>query len=140
MGSVAIDTKKKEREFEHLTLSDENVVKYLILYRSKVDMSYGANTNIEINSAGDTFDFNQEIIALYTSLDKAVEHSSLTSKQSSLLEILYKGNTVNDAGVLLGQSRIAVFKMLERIVKKIVDADRQMWYYTMGNNGFILSN
>lgn len=140
MGAVAIDTKKREREFERLTLSDENVVKYLILYRSKVDMSYGANTNIQIDSAGDTFDFNQEIIALYASLDKAVKISSLTSKQENLLEILYEGNTVNDAGVLLGQSRIAVFKMLERIVKKIVDADNQMWYYTMGNNGLILNN
>lgn len=139
MGSVAIDTKKKEREFEHLTLSDENVVKYLILYRSKVDTTYGANTNIEINSAGDTFDFNQEIVTLYASLDKAVEEALLTQKQEKLLEILYEGNTVNDASLLLGQSRIAVFKMLERIVKKIVDADNQMWYYTMGKNGLIIT-
>lgn len=139
MGSVAIDTKKKEREFEHLTLSDENVVKYLILYRSKVDTTYGANTNIEINSAGETFDFNQEIIALYASLDKAIEQASLTEKQERLLEILYEGNTVNDASLILEQSRIAVFKMLERIVKKIVDADNQMWYYTMGKNGLIIT-
>jgi len=139
LGSVAIDTKKKEREFEHLTLSDENVVKYLILYRSKVDTTYGANTNIEINSAGDTFDFNQEIVTLYASLDKAVEEALLTQKQEKLLEILYEGNTVNDASLLLGQSRIAVFKMLERIVKKIVDADNQMWYYTMGKNGLIIT-
>lgn len=139
MGSVAIDTKKKEREFEHLTLSDENVVKYLILYRSKVDTTYGANTNIEINSAGDTFDFNQEIVTLYASLDKAVGEALLTQKQEKLLEILYEGNTVNDASLLLGQSRVAVFKMLERIIKKIVDADNQMWYYTMGKNGLIIT-
>jgi len=139
LGSVAIDTKKKEREFEHLTLSDENVVKYLILYRSKVDTTYGANTNIEINSAGDTFDFNQEIVTLYASLDKAVGEALLTQKQEKLLEILYEGNTVNDASLLLGQSRVAVFKMLERIIKKIVDADNQMWYYTMGKNGLIIT-
>lgn len=138
MGSVAIDTKKKEREFERLTLSDENVVKYLILYRSKVDMSYGANTNIEINSAGDTFDFNQEILALYASLDKTVAETKLTEKQDTLLKLLYEGHTVNDACQILNKHRSVVQRNFDRIVERIVSTNNEMWYYTMGNNGLIL--
>ncbi|UUV45909.1 transcriptional regulator [Bacillus phage vB_BanS-Thrax1] len=140
MGSVAIDTKKKEREFEHLTLSDENVVKYLILYRSKVDMSYGANTNIEINSAGDTFDFNQEIIVLYASLDNLVKEAELTEKQNMLLKLLYEGHSVNDACQILNKHRSVVQRNFNRIVAKIVSTNNEIWYYTTGKNGLILSN
>lgn len=140
MGSVAIDTKKREREFEQLTLSDENVVKYLILYRSKVDTTYGANTNIEINSAGDTFDFNQEIIVLYASLDNLVKEASLTEKQSNLIDLLYKGYTVNDVCTMQGQHRNVVQRMFHRIVEKIVSTNNEIWYYTIGKNGLILSN
>ncbi|QOV08223.1 HTH domain containing transcriptional regulator [Bacillus phage Kirov] len=139
MGSVAIDTKKKEREFEHLTLSDENVVKYLILYRSKVDTTYGANTNIEINSAGDTFDFNQEIITLYASLDRVIEQASLTKNQIKILDLLYEGNTVNDVCKILGRDRSVIKRTFDRIIEKVVTTDNEMWYYTMGKNGLIIT-
>ncbi|UUV46163.1 transcriptional regulator [Bacillus phage vB_BanS-Thrax2] len=138
LGSVAIDTKKKEREFENLTLSDENVVKYLILYRSKVDKSYGANTNIEINQAGDSFDFNQELTVLYASLDNVIEKASLTKKQTKLLEMLFEGHTINDTCELIGGSRVSMYETLDRMVTRIVNANNELWYYTVGHNGRIL--
>ncbi|UGO46298.1 sigma factor [Bacillus phage vB_BanS_Chewbecca] len=138
LGSVAIDIKKGEREFEHLTLSDENVVKYLILYRNKVDKTYGANTNIQMNQAGDTFDFNQELIVLYASLDKTTEEASLTKKQLNLLHLLYEGNSLVDVAEMLGQHRRVVHRMFERIVERVVNTNNELWYYTVGHNGRIL--
>lgn len=138
MGSVSIDIHKNEREFEHLTLSDENVVKYLILYRSKVDVSYQASININIDQAGDLFEFNQELIVLYASLDNTIKHTKLTKRQEKLLEILFEGNTTQDAGEILGLKRNSTFEMLDRIVCKIVETNNELWYYTSGNNGYIL--
>lgn len=138
LGSVSVDIHKQEREFEHLTLSDENVVKYLILHRSKLDVGYGANTNININQAGDIFDFNPEIIALYASLDKVMEKSSLTKKQKILIDKLFEGNSLKDASSLLEIKRDAVYKMLDRIVDKIVTTNNEIWYYIMGHNGNII--
>lgn len=138
LGSVSVDIHKKEREFEHLTLSDESVVKYLILNRSKLDVGYGANTNININQAGDIFDFNQEIIVMYSSLDKVIEKSALTKKQKILIDKLFEGNNLNDASKILEINRDAVYKMLDRITSKIVTTNNEIWYYTMGHNGYIV--
>lgn len=138
LGSVAIDTKKREREFEHLTLSDESVVKYLILYRDKVDKTYGANTNIDMNQAGDSFDFNQEITVLYASLDKTIKEASLTDKQLKLLHSLYEGNSLVDVSEMLEQHRRVVHRMFERMVEKIVNTNNELWYYTVGHNERIL--
>ncbi|UUV46679.1 transcriptional regulator [Bacillus phage vB_BanS-Thrax4] len=139
MGSVAIDIKKREREFEQLTLSDEHVVKYLILYRSKVDVSYGANTNIEITQAGDTFDFNQEIITLYASLDKTIQRCKFKDKQLKLLELIFEGHTLQDICKLdIGFKSSATYDMFDRLVKRIVDMNNELWYYTTGKNGYLL--
>lgn len=139
MGSVAIDIKKREREFEQLTLSDEHVVKYLILYRSKVDVSYGANTNIEINQAGDTFDFNQEIITLYASLDETIRQCKFKDKQLKLLELIFEGHTLQDICKLdIGFKSSATYDMFDRLVKRIVDMNNELWYYTAGKNGYLL--
>jgi DNA-directed RNA polymerase specialized sigma subunit len=140
LGSVSIDIHKKEREFDNLTLSDKEVVKYLILFRNKVDVGYGANTNINIYQAGDTFDFNQQIIVLYASLDKTIERASLTEKQKKIINYLYEGNTVEDVSRIVGLTRDAVYKMLDRAILKIVSANNDTWYYTAGHNGNIIKS
>jgi hypothetical protein len=139
LGAVSVDIHKQEREYENLTLSDDNVVRYLILYRNKVDVSYGANTNININFAGDMFEFNQELICLYASLDETVKEAKLTERQTKLLELLYEGNTVKDASEILELKRNSVFEMLDRIVNRIVSTNNELWYYTTGHNGYILT-
>lgn len=140
MGAVSVDIHKQEREYKDLTLSDDNVVRYLILYRNKVDISYGANTNININFAGDMFEFNQELICLYASLDETIKEAKLTERQNKLLEILYEGNTRQDASEILGLNRKGIYRMLDRIVDKIVDTNNELWYYTTGHNGYLLNN
>ncbi|UGO51097.1 hypothetical protein PQE70_gp261 [Bacillus phage vB_BanS_Nate] len=139
LGSVAIDIKKREREFEHLTLSDEDVVKYLILYRSKVDVSHGANTNIEVSQAGDMFDFNQEIITLYASLDKTIEQCNFKDKQLKLLELIFEGHTLQDVCKLkIGYKSSATYDLFDRMVKRIVTMNNDLWHYTTGKNGYIV--
>lgn len=138
LGAVSIDTQKKEREYKHLTLSDEAVVKYLILYRSKVDVSYGANINININQAGDTFEFNQELICLYASLDVVLEKIDFSEKQDKLLKLIFEGNTLNDiCNMKIGYKKSATYDLFDRMVKKIVKVNNEDWKETMELSGLI---
>lgn len=134
MGSVAIDIHKQGRDFENLTLSDDNVVKYLILYRNKVDVSYGANTNIDINSAGDMFDFNQELICLYASLDKVIDKMDLNEKELKLLSLIFEGNTIADViNVHNLYPKKTAYRTLNRIVDGIVSENYNEWKRVLDN-------
>ena len=137
LGSVAIDIHKREREYKDLTLSDENVVKYLILFRNKVDVSYGANTNINIDSAGDTFEFNQELISLYASLDMLIRQANLKDKESQFLNWIFEGNTISDIVEEYGWVRRTAYNTLDRIVEKIVDENSECWNRVMLMNNYV---
>lgn len=137
MGAVHVDIYKKEREFKNLTLSDENVVKYMILYRNKVDVSYGANTNININLAGDMFEFNQELICLYVSLDKLVEKIDLNEKEQKILELIFKGDTIADIIKYNGYPRKTAYRILNKLVEKITKENNKDWKETMDKLGFV---
>lgn len=133
-----MDIRRKERDFDNVTLSDTNVVKYLILYRSKVDVSYGASINIDINQAGDTFEFNQQLIALYASLDKVVEQCKFKKKQKELLRLIYEGNTLHDiCSMNIGYKRSATYDLFDRMVAKIVKINMKNWRDTMVKLGYI---
>lgn len=128
LGAVAIDLQKKEREFKNLTLSDENVVKYLILYRSKLDVTYKANTNINFNQAGDVFEFNQELICLYASLDKIIEKVIVDEKELKFLSLLFEGNTITDTiNVYKHYPKMTTYRAWSRIIEIIIKENNYNW-------------
>lgn len=121
MGVVKVDTHNKERSFTSLTLSDNNVVKQLILHRNKVDITYNVN---------DVFEINQELVALYASLDKVIEECEFKPKQKEFLELLFNGNSIRDICSLEDNDFnvvVSAYKMLDRIVKKIVKTNNDDW-------------
>lgn len=141
MGAVSIDIHKKERDFRLLTLADENVVKYLILFRSKVDFSYGANMNINIYQAGDFFEFNTELMCLYTSLDNTVKECNFKKKSIKLLDLLYEGNSLQDICKMnIGYVRSATYELFDRIIKKIVFVNNELWKNSMIGQGYIMKD
>lgn len=137
MGAVGIDLHKREREYEQLTLSDENVVKYLILYRSKVDVTYGANVNINIYQAGDIFEFNQELIALYTSLDALIKDIKIKDKDQEFLRLIFEGHEISDIIELYNFPRMTAYRTLNRIVEKIVTENHNSWKRAIEKQGDI---
>lgn len=138
MGSVAVDTQKREREFKQLTLSDRNVVKYLIMHRSSVDISYYANFNVDITQAGDVFELNQELIALYSSLDVVIEKCNFKDKQSELLRLIFDGNTLQDiCATNKNYKKSATYDLLERMVDKITKKNNELWKESMKVQGYI---
>lgn len=138
LGASSVDVHKKEREYRDLTLSDINVVKYLILYRSKVDVLYNTNVNIDIEQAGDFFDFNQELIALYASLDVTVELCKFKQKQSRLLELVFEGYTIQDICKMdIGYKSSATYDLFDRMVNKIVLTNNRIWKESIKKQGYI---
>lgn len=137
MGSVSVDIYKKERQFKTLTLADANVVKYLIMFRSKIDPTYGTTVNIDINLAGDTFEFNQELISIYASLDKIVSRDILTIHQRKIVNLLFEGYTVKDISEIFDENKRSIYNVLDRIVERIVSENNEDWYYVMGHTNMI---
>ncbi|MGV4321296.1 helix-turn-helix transcriptional regulator [Bacillus mojavensis] len=137
MGAVSIDTQRKEREYRHLTLSDEAVVKYLIMFRSEVDILYGASTNVNVDQAGDVFEFNQELISLYASLDGVLEKCNLTNKQKEILGYFYDGYTISDMSKQFGINGHSAYRVLNRAIKKIVDINNHDWKECLKNQKYI---
>lgn len=136
-----MDLKKKEREFEHLNLSDTSVVKYIILHRSKIDITYGVGINIDINQAGDIFEFNQELIALYVSLDKLIMQCNFKEKQQRLLELVFDGHTLTDICTMdIGYKKSATYDLLDRLIARIVEKNNQEWKNSMQKMGYIKSS
>lgn len=127
LGAVSVDIHKKDREYKDFTLSDENVVRYLILYRHKIDIAYGANTNINIGEAGDMFDFNQELICLYASLDQTVDKIKLKERDVKFLHLVYEGNNISDVIEHHDFPRKTAYRTIDRIVSKIVAGNNEEW-------------
>jgi hypothetical protein len=128
VGAVSIDIHKHERDFELLSLSDENVVRYLIIHRDKVDAYFGNEQNPHFDTAGDTGAVNQELIGLYASLDTVIKNSKLTDKQKELIHLVSIGYTFMDIAELTGeQATHNVKKKFDSIVKAIVKQNEYEW-------------
>ena len=114
LGAVAVDVYKKEREYKHLTLSDENVVKYLIRYRDSL-------------ISGMDYDFNRELIVLYASLDSILETINMRDREKRLLELLAIGHEMADVIEYFGYPRKTAYRTLNGIVRKVVQENDKRW-------------
>lgn len=139
MGAVSIDVYKKEKEYRHLTLSDANVVKYLIENRSQLDVSYGAKANIDIHTAGDTMDFNVELIVLYASLDNVLKRIKLKDKDRVFIGLLFEGHKVGDVISLKEHNypRRTAYRILDRVIEKVVELNKEDWKKVMQSQNYI---
>lgn len=138
LGAVSLDIYRNEREYERLTLSDLNVVKYLITFRSKIDTTYGVVSNYEINQAGDTMGFNQELIVLYASLDNLIDKIDIKEKDRKFLELIFEGNDISDIIECYDYPRKTAYRTLDRIVDRISEANKENWRNTMIKKGYIV--
>lgn len=125
----------RNSEYENFTLSDKNVIKYLILYRSKLDLLYNSNVN-SINEAGDLFKVDQEIIVLYASLDSIIEQCNFNKKQLKLLDYIFQGNTIYDIyNMNVGYGKSATYEMLNKIINRIIMVNNNNWKLSMIKQG-----
>lgn len=137
MGASKVDLHKRERDYAPLNLSDKSVIKYLLLQRSKVDVLYGASTNINIYQAGDVFEFNQELIALYTSLDVLLSRIELKERDAEFLMLIFEGHEMQDVIEHFNFPRMTAYRTLNRIIDKVVEENYISWKTALQRQGRI---
>lgn len=128
MGVVRVDLHKGERQFKDLNLSDTNVVKWLILYRDKLDLYYGEKTDNFFDHAGNSKELNQELINTYAYIDKLIELCEFKEEQLALLELLFIGYTFNDIENATKETSSRTAKRrFESICKSISSMNDNLW-------------
>ena len=127
MGKVTVDIYSKEYEFKKLNLSDENVVKYLILFRSQVDILSGISTNPDINQAGDLFELNQELISLYASLDNLIDRIDWHEDERKFLDLIFDGYSISRIVEDGFFKKSKSYRMRDNVIRKICEKDYDDW-------------
>lgn len=128
MGVVKIDLHKAERDFKILSLSDINVVRWLILFRDKIDLYYNEKTDNFYDHAGNVKGLNGELINLYICLDKLVDKCDFKEEQLALLKLLYMGYTFKDIEDATQQATSRTIKSrFESICKTITEMNERLW-------------
>lgn len=130
MGIVKVDLHKNERDFENLNLSDTNVVKWLILYRDKVDLYYGDRIPDNFyDHAGNVKELNKELINLYVCLDELIDKCNFSKDQEAMLKLLFMGYTIKDIKNLTKcvTTLDPLYKRFKKICKMIVDENNRQW-------------
>lgn len=128
MGKVKVDLEKSERNFRGLNLSDINVVKWLILYRDKIDLYYGEKTDNFFDHAGNVKELNKELINTYVYLDQLIEASQFNEDQIALLKLLMMGYTFKDIEDATKKATSRTIKRrFEKICKSITEMNDRIW-------------
>jgi hypothetical protein len=128
MGTVKIDIHSSERGFFNLNLSDKNVVKYLLMYRDKIDIYYKNKTNNHFDNAGNVQKLNQELACLYANIDDLISKCKLSKKQEALLELVSMGMEFKDIAECANMSTAQDLESrFETICKRIAEMNEWMW-------------
>lgn len=128
MGMVKVDIHKGERQFKDLSLSDINVVKWLVLYRDKIDLYYGEKTDNFFDHASNSKELNQELINTYAYLDELIDKCNFKEGQCALLKLLFMGYTFKDIEDTTKETTSRTIKRrFESICKSISDMNDRVW-------------
>jgi hypothetical protein len=135
VGMVKVDIHKGERQFKDLSLSDINVVKWLILYRDKIDLYFGEKTDYFFDNAGNSKELNQELINTYAYLDELIEKCDFKEEQIALLQLLFMGYTFKDIEDTTKETTSRTIKRrFESICKTISEMNNRLWKIHIHSN------
>ncbi|NBI28614.1 hypothetical protein ERL59_06565 [Chengkuizengella sp. YPA3-1-1] len=110
-----------------MNLSDTNVVKWLILFRDKIDIYYKSNNDNFYINAGNVKEVNQELLNTYIYLDQLIIVSDLTEKQKALIELFYEGFTYRDIAYYTKTTAQRIERRLKSICTKICKTNKKRW-------------
>lgn len=103
-------------------------MKYLIRFRDKVDIYYDNEIDNYFQHAGNIQEMNQELIALYVSLDYIIKKCNFTKEQMAIIKLSEMGFTFGDiAGYFEGVGGEQVKRKFNTICKKIVNINNELW-------------
>ncbi len=96
MGACSVDIHLRERQYQIVNLSDPNVIKWLIEYQDRVNPYFDTSTDNNYDVAGNAQHLNQELVAMYASLEKLIKDSNLDERQLTLIDLVSRGYGFTD--------------------------------------------
>jgi hypothetical protein len=136
MGMCKIDVDKAGRPYEQITFSDVTCIKGLIKLRSKLDgFTNAAHVNASnwfkaMDSASDYVGgMNQELIAVFVTLDEYIKKANLNVKQRHIVSGLMSGYTEQDLAEEWGTNSRNVASVLDTVANRIKDINDLEWKY-----------
>ena len=129
MGMVKIDIHKRDRSFEHVTLSDPELIRILIEERDRLDPYYMAEQEKAYDVAGLVKPLIQEAISLYAALDETIKKCKFKNKHLDLIRYIEAGYKLKEIPQIDDRYRPrSVNYMFEYIIKKIKEKNDEEWY------------
>lgn len=95
---------------QYISFGDRDVVKNLILFRSKIN-------NEDEN--------NENIVCYYATLDELISKSSLTNIQNKILYYVMQGYSMSEIADLYSKQIQEINVQFTRSIDKIIDANKQ---------------
>lgn len=125
---VKVDIHKGERDFKNLSLSDINVVRWLVQYRDKIDFYYGERAETFYDNASNSKELNQELINTYAYLDELIDKCNFKEEQLALLKLLFLGYSFKDIEDTTKETTSRTIKRrFNSICKSIADMNDRVW-------------
>jgi hypothetical protein len=134
MGSVHNETASQGRgihEFDNMNLTDENVLKNLILYRREIDKYIDIRNanNYNCFEAGEQPIFYEMIDVMYIDLDNLIKETHLTDKQRKIIEQLMYGYTFKDISELTGDEYSNIIRIFANAVRRLQQQAEENWRF-----------
>lgn len=124
MKKIPLDIYKKERNWDYATFSNIDVIKVLLIYRDKLDISYGIK-----NCKDDDHDIkklNISLICLYSDLDQLIKKCDFDNHRLSLLNKLAQGYSLRELEITYPQ-KPSIKSTFNTICHKIVAENNRYW-------------
>jgi uncharacterized protein YerC len=126
LGRVKIDIDKGGRQFEHVNISDLEIVKGLITLRHKIDM-YHICDDFHKLEASNWQEINQELVCLYVDLDETIKQCMFSESQIALLKMLMNGYDFLDIQEYIGIPTKKIRRVFNSMCKQILDQGFSNW-------------
>lgn len=114
LGSVHEETYAQGKgihEFDNLNLTDETVLKNLILNRRKLDLYHDLDINGNTSISDDCSIFYENILIMYMDLDDLIKKTRLTKLQRWLVNNLMYGHSFEDIVELNKEKEINIINL-----------------------------
>lgn len=131
MGKVQIDIYKQDRMYEHISLTDLDTIKGLILLRSTLDIYNEYGEDVSKISASNWTHVNQTLISTYASMDVAIDRCQFNQSQTAILKLLQIGFTIEDIGQYLGLETKKIRSAFNSIAKQVQKSTTMQWASNM---------
>lgn len=121
-----------------MCLGEAREVARLILSRSMLDVSYGADdTTCGSMASGRMHDMFEPVLCTYIDLDRLIERCGLSSQQENIVTWLMKGYTPEDIAGAIECTHQAVGTQFRRAVRKITAQNQRDWEAVYANKNHV---